>query len=493
MMSNRLATLTFLGALVLLGTLVGAYAYLYDPFGFKRSTVVVHCAAGLKGPVEAIAQAYEKETGQRVELRYGASQTLLGQIEISHQGDLYIPADADFVTKAREKKLVAEAIPLATQRPIVVVRKGNPNGYKDLRDALAKGAKFSAGNPGAAAIGTVTRSALKDVGLWDTFSNQTLVTKATVNEVPADVIIGAVDAGVIWGPMLHTLPDLEPIPAPALDQVEATLSACVVADTTQPAEALRFARYLAARDRGADTFREKGYDPVEGDVWAHTPEINLFSGAMLRPAIETTLAEFEQREGCTINRVYNGCGILVAQMEAGEKPDAFFACDSQFMKMVADRFEKPIDVSGNQLVILVKKGNPLGIRTLKDLGKPGVRVGIGNEKQCAMGVLTQTTLEFEKLQTQVMKNVVVQSPTGDMLVNQIRTGSLDAVVAYRSNGVEAADELEAYAVDVPCALATQPLAPGKTTAHPQMMKRLMAVLRSPKSEARFKANGFEWK
>ena len=33
----------------------------------------------------------------------------------------------------------------------------------------------------------------------------------------------------------------------------------------------------------------------------------------------------------------------------------------------------------------------------------------------------------------VMKNVKVQSPTGDLLVNQLLTGSLDAVVAYISN------------------------------------------------------------
>ncbi len=45
-----------------------------------------------------------------------------------------------------------------------------------------------------------------------------------------------------------------------------------------------------------------------------------------------------------------------------------------------------------------------------------------------------------------MKNVAVQSPTGDMLVNQLRTGSLDAVVVYISNATYAGDEVEAIGI-----------------------------------------------
>jgi molybdenum ABC transporter molybdate-binding protein len=489
----RFATLTFLVALGLLASLVGVYAYLYDPFGWRARPLVVWCAAGLRGPLEVLAQAYQKETGNRVELRYGGSQTILAQIEVTGQGDLYLPADENYVEIAHKSGLIAETIPLAIQTPVVIVQKGNPKGYASFLDALDRGAKFSAGNPDAAAIGAVTRATLKRAGLWDRFEKATIVTKATVNEVPADVTIGAVDAGVIWAPLLHNLPDLQSIPAPELAKTEATISACVVKKSKRPADALRFARFLASRDRGNPVFAEKGWKPVEGDQWSSTPELKLFAGAMLRPAIDDTLKEFEQREGCRILTVYNGCGILVAQMEAGPKPDAFFACDVSFMKMVASQFETPVEVSGNQLVILVKKGNPHGIKTLQDLGKPGVRVGIGHEKQCALGVLTQTTLEFEKVQNQVMKNVLVQSPTGDILVNQLRTGSLDAVVAYKSNAVEAADELDAYPVDVKCALATQPLAPGKTTPYPQLTRRLMDALRSPTSEKRFRDNGFEWK
>ena len=92
-----------------------------------------------------------------------------------------------------------------------------------------------------------------------------------------------------------------------------------------------------------------------------------------------------------------------------------------------------------------------------------------------------------------MKNVVVQTPTGDMLVNQLRTGSLDAVIAYVSNAVSAADALEAHAIDIPCALAVQPVAVSRDAKHPQIAARLIEALRSAESRARFEAEGFRWR
>jgi ABC-type molybdate transport system substrate-binding protein len=92
-----------------------------------------------------------------------------------------------------------------------------------------------------------------------------------------------------------------------------------------------------------------------------------------------------------------------------------------------------------------------------------------------------------------MKNVAVQTPTGDMLVNQMRTGSLDAVVVYISNGVSCADILEPIPVDIPCALAVQPVAVGRESKRPQIAARLIEAIKSPESRKVFENEGFRWK
>ena len=180
--------------------------------------------------------------------------------------------------------------------------------------------------------------------------------------------------------------------------------------------------------------KKQGFEVTpNADAWAERPHLIVFAGSMLRPAIEKTLEEFQKREGVPITTTYNGCGILVGQMKTGEKPDLYFACDPQFLHMVRDHFDEPTVISKNQLVIAVPKGNKHNLQALKDLGKPGLRVGVGHEQQCALGAITKETFLKTGTYAAVQKNIAVQAPSGDLLVVQLRGGSLDAVVAYQSN------------------------------------------------------------
>jgi molybdate transport system substrate-binding protein len=87
----------------------------------------------------------------------------------------------------------------------------------------------------------------------------------------------------------------------------------------------------------------------------------------------------------------------------------------------------------------------------------------------------------------------VQTPTGDMLVNQMLTGSLDAAVTYLSNAVGAGDRLDAVRIQgIKCSIATQPFAVWKDTPYQQLAARLHAALRSAESRARFENEGFQW-
>lgn len=488
------AWLAFLGSVLLLGLLVGLLVW--DPdkwFAQRGEPVFVYCAAAMKEPMEIIAREYERETGVPVHVQFGGSQSLLPGIEVSKRGDLYLPADDSYLEIARGKKLLDETIPMARMNLVLAVRKGNPKGIHSLYDLLHKELKIAQANPDATAVGNLTRATLQKIGRWEKLKQRTLVLQPTVIDVATDIKIGAVDAGIVWDATLQQFPELEAVPIAEFNGVQAHVSVGLLRTSAQPMAALRFARYLSARDRGLEVFAQHGFVPIEGDQWSAEPALNLYVGAMLRPAIEDTIDLFEKREGVRVERTYNGCGILVAQMKAGARPDAYFACDQSFMNDVKHLFLDADDVSTNQLVILVPKGNPHRIRSMVDLGKPGLSIGVGNEKQCALGVLTQKTLRAAGRQESVMKNVTVRAATGDTLVNQMRTGALDAVVAYVSNAVEAADELEAIKIDIPCAVAVQPIAVGKDSSHKYLTQRLVNAIRSRESQELFELSGFRWK
>lgn len=455
--------------------------------------LVVYCAASNRAVMEAIRQDYEKEFGRPVQIQYGASQSLLASLEVSKTGDLYLPADDSFLTIARNKELIEDEFPLADMRAIVAVPRGNPRGIKSLSDLLRDNVRLAQGSFEATAIGKLTRQVLTETGQWDALQQHTTVFKTTVNEVANDVKIGAVDAGIVYGPVLHDYATLEGVSIPELSTINSRVAIALLKSSAAPRQALHFARYLSARDKGLVRYREFGFQPVESDPWSEQPELTLYAGSMLRPAIEETIAAFEEREGVRVTRVYNGCGILVAQMKAGQVPDAYFACDSEFMNQVQDLFPESQSVSQNELVILVKKGNPFGIKSLKDLAQTKLRVGIGHEKQCAMGWITQKTFAESGLQSELMQNVVVQTPTGDMLVNQMRSGSLDAAVAYLSNAAGSSEFLDAIRIQgLPCSIATQPYGIARDSGHRQLSERLFRAIRTDSSKEKFASEGFRW-
>ncbi len=463
-----------------------------NPSG-EAEPLVLFCAASNRAVMESIKTQYEREFHRSIQIQYGASQTLLASIEVSGTGDLFLPADDSFIDMGSQKGLLSEVLPLATMRGVVAVKRGNPKGVRAFPDLLRADIRLVQASPEASAIGKRTREALIENKHWDRLESATLAFQTTVTDVANDLVVESADAGIIYDAILKSYPKLESIELPELSGIVSQVSLAVISGSKQPQAALHFARYVAARDRGLKHYADHGFRVANGDVWSDVPELSIFAGSMLRPAIEETLIAFEQREGVRVSRVYNGCGILVAQMKAGLHPDAYFACDSEFMNQVPDLFPRPTDVSMNELVILVQKGNPLDIKTLRDVAKQGIKVGVGHEKQCAMGWLTQNTLREGGIQKEVMENVTVQSPTGDMLVNQLRAGSLDAAIVYLSNATGSAEYLDAIQIKgLACAVATQPFAVAEGSPNAHLAERLFQRICSAESREIFEGEGFRW-
>ncbi|MGI9470287.1 MAG: molybdate ABC transporter substrate-binding protein [Rubripirellula sp.] len=458
------------------------------------SELMFFCAASNRAVIEKVLSDYKEETGRDVNVQYGASQTLLSQLEVTGAGDLYLPADDSYLEIAEEKGLVSEVLPIAKMQLVVAVKRGNPKSIESFDDLLSKDVKLVQANPDAAAVGKITRKILTEANLWDALDESTTAYRTTVTEAANDVLVGAADAAIVYDAVLHTYPDLQYVVVPELEAGNSQVSIGVATSTRQSPTAVHFARFLTARDRGLVRYGDHGFQVQGGDTWTDTPELKLFAGSMLRPAIDETVKAFEKREGVLVDTVYNGCGILVAQMKAGQVPDAYFACDTEFMEQVPDLFPEPTDVSQNELVIIVKKGNPHQIASLRDLTKKGLRVGIGHEKQCAMGWLTQNTFREGGVQTEVMENVTVQTPTGDMLVNQMRSGSLDAAVVYLSNTAGSGEYLDAVRIQgLECSVATQPYAVTPESPNALTASRLFEQICSAESRDSFAAEGFRWK
>jgi molybdate transport system substrate-binding protein len=487
--------------LIALGLLLTAVAVFHrspttsGKAGRPASTLTVYCAAGLKKPVEAIAEQYRKEFGVEVQLQFGGTGTLLSQIRVAKQGDLFIAADDGSVADARKHDAVREAVPLVRQSPVIGVREGNPKNIATFDDLFREDIRVAIANPEAASIGKSTRAAAGD--RWEALAAKAAVMKPTVTELATDLTLGAVDAAVIWDSTVPQFKGTAMVKVPELEAKAEFASATILTACQQPQAALKFARYLAAPTKGAAIFQEHGFEPAGGDKWAVKPELILFSGGVNRPAVEQLLREFADREGVDITTVFNGCGILCATMKTMEDannpkfPDAYYACDLCFVPPVAAFFPEAVLLTETDIGIAVRKGIPQSVKTLADLAQPGLRVGLCNAEQSTLGYMTRGMLKDSGLLQAIRKNVVVEVPTADFLVNQMRAGGLDAAIVYRVNAQLQESHLDFTPIQHAGAKAIQPFSVRFNSPNKRLGERLLAHLLA--NRARFEQAGFLWR
>ncbi len=484
----------------LIALLLGSAAVIFLVIALRHpqgatSALTVYCAAGLKKPIEAAAAEYIKETGTLIELQFGGTGTLLSQLRIAGKGDLFIAADEGSLADAAKLDVIREILPLAVQHPVIAVARGNPKRIAALADLEKPDIKLALPNPEAASIGKVSKKLLG--ARWDTLAKKAAVMKLTVTEIAADVKIGASDAALVWDSTVPQFEGLEALNLPELSKHAEKASAAVLKSTKSSVEALKFARYLAAPEKGGAIFQKLGFQPAGGDKWAAKPELILYSGGVNRPAIEQLVQDFANREGISVTTVFNGCGILCAAMKTMKDssnpkfPDVYYACDVCFVPPVAEQFPEAVLLTEAEIIIAVPKGNPKGIKTLADLARPGLRVGLCNAEQSTLGFMTAGILRSMNLFDSVSKNASSQVPTGDFLVNQLRTGSLDAAVVYRTNIQKQAEHFDAIPLPADKAKAVQPFAVRSNSPNRELGRRLLAYLRAHKES--FEKAGFVWR
>lgn len=459
------------------------------------TSLSVFCAAGLRKPLEQAATDFQSTTSNTINFQFGGSGTLLSQLKIAKTGDLFVAADEETLALARKLEVIREIIPLALQTAVIAVQSGNPKAIKSIDDLLRDDVRVALANPESASISKVAKKAIG--AQWERLATRATVMKPTVTEIAADLALGAVDAAIIWDSTIFQFKGLEAVAVTALSACPEQASVAVLSSCNQPVEALRFARFLAAESKGGQAFSTNGFKHIPGDAWTNQPELVLYSGGVNRPAVETVLRSFSEREGVSLTTVFNGCGVLCASMKAMENtsnpkyPDVYYACDLCFVPPVAEQFPEAILLTETEIGIAVKPDNQKNIKTLSDLAEEGLRVGVCNAEQSTLGFMTRGILKSSGLLESIRKNVVVEVPTADFLVNQLRAGSLDAVIVYKVNAIAGSSDLKFIPLQHPGAKAIQPFAVRKDSPNRQTALRLLDFLKTHRSD--FENVGFLWR
>lgn len=163
----------------------------------------------------------------------------------------------------------------------------------------------------------------------------------------------------------------------------------------------------------------------------------VFAGAASKPPTEELARLYELKTGTKVEVVFGGSGFVLSQMRLSRQGDIYFPGSSDFME-VAKKQGAVFPETEQKVVYLVssinvQKGNPKGIRGLKDLTRPDVRVAIANPESVCVGTyaveLVEKNLSSNDLAA-FRKNLLNYTESCEKTATAISLKTVDAVIGW---------------------------------------------------------------
>ena len=257
---KNLKKLTFAAVIVTALLLFGCKAEKPEESDSAAKELLLYCGAGIRPPVQQIAEAFERELGVKVITDYAGSEMLLSKIKLARRGDLYMPGDKHYVEQAATEGMILSQQSVCYFVPTILVRKGNPKNIHGLRDLLADGLKLGLGDARACAIGRKTKQIFaKNNIAWKDVEKNVAFQSLTVNELGMQIQAGSLDAVIVWDAIARYYSEHgTEVPIPVEQNVISTVNIGILTFTKDRSLAGQFVEF-AASPQGQSIFKQHNY------------------------------------------------------------------------------------------------------------------------------------------------------------------------------------------------------------------------------------------
>jgi molybdate transport system substrate-binding protein len=224
----------------------------------KTESILVYCGAGMSKPMDEIGCVFQEKYNVNVRYNYAGSNALLNQMELTREGDAYMPGATMYIEIAEDKGLVDYSQLICYHIPVITVPKGNPARITCLEDLAKPGVRLLWGDPEAAAIGKTGKEILEKNGIYDSAWLNVIATLPTMNEVMMQISLGQADASINWWDTVKTVDDIEVIEIPEEQNIISIIPIGVTTFTEKEDIAMNFIDFCAS-DEGKEIFRKHGF------------------------------------------------------------------------------------------------------------------------------------------------------------------------------------------------------------------------------------------
>jgi len=231
-----------------------------SPGGTPKRQLVIFCGSSMIEPMNEISRTFAEERRVNVTTDTGGSETLLPRVLAGAAADVFVCHDP-FEQKVREAGRWAGSATVATMRPVILVKPGNPHNITKVEDLAREGLKIGIGNPEYSTAGRMFVEMLQRRGLYEQVMKQVVLQARTHQEIANGLIVGPLDVAVVWNFISVLYKDKVQVvhTDDRYDDVRVT----VVGLTNSPNPQMRDLFLEECRtQRVRDVFARHGYSPV---------------------------------------------------------------------------------------------------------------------------------------------------------------------------------------------------------------------------------------
>jgi molybdate transport system substrate-binding protein len=226
------------------------------------SKLSVFAAAGTKPAIDELSQSFEERHGVKLEVNYGGGGEVLSQMALSRSGDIYVAPEQRFMETAMEKQVIdPETIKnIAYIIPVIAIKKGNPQNIATLTDLARPGIRVAITRPETTLLGKYTPEIFAKAGLAEEIGKNIVTEAARPDNLLTMLVMGQVDAGIIWHFYEVQAPDqidvifLPPEQLTGIGEMQVAVSVY----SHDKGSAQRFIDFMTSSD-GRAVFRKHGY------------------------------------------------------------------------------------------------------------------------------------------------------------------------------------------------------------------------------------------
>ncbi len=220
-------------------------------------------------------------------------------------------------------------------------------------------------------------------------------------------------------------------------------------------------------------------------------ELHVLCGSSMRTPFEEIAKVFEEERRAKVVPDFGGSETLLPKILTGTQADIFI-CHDPFEQKVKDagKYSSSVAVGYLRPVLLVKKGNPKGIKSVEDLAAKDVQIGIGDPRYSTCGEMFVKMLEGKGLKDRVMAHVKLQARTHQEIASGLIVGPLDVAVAWNFVAVLDQEKTEVVKTDEKYEEIRVTIVGLKDAAHPIMRDAFIETCGTKQAKAVFAKHGY---